>query len=284
MRNESNFGIIPIVFLLRGYIGGYPMYRLCGERWMGSLDMKVIICDDSVRDLRIMEELLLQYQVLQTDRDFQVEKFSDPSELYREITEGRLADLYILDMLMPKRTGIDLGNQIRRCGGESIIIYVTSSDDYALDAYGVHAVRYLLKPIDREKLFEALDHGISLVEKNAEAESVYLVKTKDGLVRVPYSKIEYIENANRKLEVHLLGGEYLKSIFIRKSFEDEIQDVAENGNFLQVHKSFVVNLDHVKQLGSGVMIMESGRQIPVSKAKAANVKREYLLFVSGKYK
>lgn len=246
--------------------------------------MKVIICDDNVRDLRTIEGLLIQYKLQHSDRAFELEKFSDPSRLYQEITEGRAADLYILDMLMPKRTGIDLGRHIRNCGHKSIIIYLTSSDDYALDAYGVHAIRYLLKPIKEEKFFEALDYGLSLFEKKADTGAVYLVKTKEGLAKTPYSKIEYIENANRKLEVHLVGGSILKSIFIRRSFEKEIEELAAERNFLQVHKSFVVNLDHVKQLGMGVIIMESGRQLPVSKAKAAMVKREYLLFVSGKYR
>lgn len=246
--------------------------------------MKVIICDDNVMDLQIIEELLLRYKSLHTDRVFELEKYTDPSRLYQKIAEGKKADLYILDMLMPKWTGIELGTLIRKCGGESIIIYLTSSDDFALDAYGVHAIRYLLKPIEAEKLFEALDYGMFLLEERNETEAVYLVKTAEGLAKTPYSQIEYIENANRKLEVHLVGGSILKSIFIRRSFEKEIEELAAERNFLQVHKSFLVNLDHVRQLGAGVMIMESGRQIPVSKAKAAAVKREYLLFVSGKYR
>lgn len=246
--------------------------------------MKVIICDDNVMDLQIIEELLLQYKSMHTDRAFELEKYTDPSRLYQEIAEGKKADLYILDMLMPKWTGIELGTLIRKCGGESIIVYLTSSDDFALDAYGVHAIRYLLKPIEAEKLFEALDYGTFLLEERTEAEAVYLVKTAEGLAKTPYSQIEYIENANRKLEVHLVGGSILKSIFIRRSFEKEIEELALERNFLQVHKSFLVNLDHVRQLGAGVMVMESGRQIPVSKAKAAAVKREYLLFVSGKYR
>lgn len=248
------------------------------------LNMKVIICDDSVIDLRKIEEALLHYKSLHTDREFEVETFSDPSELDREITKGKLADIYILDMVMPKRTGIDLGNHIRKCGGESVIIYLTSSDDYALDAYGVYAIRYLLKPIEEKKFFEALDYGFSLFQEKEETEAVFLVKTKDGLAKAPYSKIEYIENANRRLEVHLVDGGILKSIFIRKSFEEETRKAVETGKFLQVHKSFLANPNHVKRLGPGVMVMESGKEIPVSKAKAANVRREYLLFVSEKYR
>ena len=246
--------------------------------------MTIAICDDNINDVLKIEELLLKYKTRYSDRNFKLEEFSDPSGLYHKILEGEFADISILDMLMPGRTGIDLGSQIRKSGCESGIIYITSSDDYALDAYGVHAVRYLLKPIDEEKLFEALDYSLSYYDLRRKRNPVCLFKTKDGLVQMSYSQIEYIESANRKLEVHLVSGEILKSLFIRKSFEEEIQEIAEKNNFQQVHKSFLVNFDYVKQLSVNSMIMESGRQIPVSKAKAARVKREYLLYVSGKYK
>lgn len=243
--------------------------------------MKITICDDSIEDLLKIEKLLLYYKDLYPGRDFELEKFSDPSELYQRISGGKISDVYILDMLMPRQTGIDLGNRLRSAGCENVIIYVTSSDDFALDAYGVRAARYLLKPINEDKFFDALDYAWSYAMMKKEP--VYVLKTKDGLVQTPYSRIEYIENICRKLEVHLVGGEMLRSLFIRRSFEEEIQEIAGRKNFLQVHKSFLVNLDYVKQLTADGMMMESGRTLPVSKSRAAEVKREYLLFVSRKY-
>lgn len=105
--------------------------------------MKITICDDSIKDLLTIEKLLSKYKTLYPDKDFEIEKFSDPSRLSHKILEGKLTDIYILDMLMPVQTGIDLGRQIRMTSAENVIIYITASDDHALDAYGVHAVRYL---------------------------------------------------------------------------------------------------------------------------------------------
>lgn len=241
--------------------------------------MKITICDDSIKDLLHTEKLLLKYKSLHPDKEFELEKFSDPSRLYQKISTGKLTDIYILDMLMPRRTGIDIGNLIRTSGCESVIIYITSSEDYALDAYSVHAVRYLLKPIDENRLFEALDYSFSYAKLRVD--SLCLIKTKEGLLQRPYSKIEYVENAGRKLEVHMTDGEIIKSLFIRKSFEEETQEISAQRSFLQIHKSFLVNLDYVKQLTPDSIIMESGKRLPVSRAKAATVKREYLLFVSG---
>lgn len=244
--------------------------------------MKITICDDSIKDLLKIDKLLSKYKSMHPDRDFTLEKFSDPSRLFQKISDGNLAEIYILDMLMPGRTGLDIGRQIRISGGESVIIYITSSDDHALDAYGVHAVRYLLKPIDESKFYEALDYALSCI--NVKTETMYQIRTKGGLMQRPCSKIEYIENAGRRLEVHLTNGEMLQSLFIRKSFEEEIREIAAKRNFQQIHKSFLINLDYVRQLTPDSAIMESGTRLPVSKARSANVKREYLVYISEKYR
>lgn len=243
--------------------------------------MKIVLCDDNLQDLLKIEELVLKYKILCPGRDIELEKYSDPSELYENISKGNFADIYILDMLMQELTGIDLGNQIRKMKSDGIIIYITSSDDYALDAYGVHALRYILKPVSQEQLFEALDY--SLTYRREKQDSVFMIKMQGRLAQVHYSEIEYIENANRRLEVHMTNGEILRGLVIRKSFEEETQEITSSNNFQQVHKSFLVNLDYVKQLTQNSILMKSGRKVPVSKARAAKVKREYLLYVSGKY-
>lgn len=244
--------------------------------------MKIAICDDSIEDLIKIEKLLQQYEKASQNLNFQIEKFSNPSRLCDRIQQKNLADIYLLDIVMAEKDGIDIGRQLRKTGNEPIIIYITSSDDFALDAYHVHAARYLLKPLKEADFFEALDYSVAHLE--VPKGPVYLIKTKDGLVSVPFSKIEYIENASRTLDVHLTDGETVKSIFIRKSFDEEIKQLLNSKSFLHVHKSFIVNLKYIKKLTSDSIIMESGKCIPVSKTRTAGVKKEYLLFISEQYR
>ncbi len=244
--------------------------------------MKIVICDDCVKDLQRLERLLEKYRDTAAGIHFQVEEFVDACTLYDRILQGELADIYILDMIMSEKTGIEIGSLIRKMGGGGVIIYVTTSADFALEAYEVHASRYLLKPVSEEHFFEAMD--FALYYQNAEKNPLYPIKTKDGTVSVPYSKIEYIENYSRMLNVFLEDGENIRSIFIRKSFDEEIKEIAGDRSFLRIHKSFLINMNHVKKLVQGNIIMESGRRIPVSKTRAAEVKREYLQFVSECYR
>ena len=119
---------------------------------------------------------------------------------------------------------------------------------------------------------------------DARKDYVYLVKTKDGLEAIPYPEIEYIENSARRLEIHLVNGKKTTSIYLRKSFEAETKELANARNFIYVHKSFLINLDYVRKLKQGCVLMESGTSIPVSRKGSFDVKKEYLLFISEQYR
>ncbi len=246
------------------------------------LQMKIVICDDNIQDLTNLDHLITKYKTLYPNLELEVEKFSDAGKLTRRIKEHDLADIYILDMILQASTGIEIGRQIRLSGSENVIIYISSFDDYAMDAYGVHAARYLLKPVSEEKFFEAMDYAIS--HTGVRADALYLVKTEDGLMPVPYSDIEYIENSARRLSVCLRNGKKIRSVFIRKSFDEEIHEIAARTDFLQVHKSFLINLNYVKKLTQNNIMMESGKVISVSKTRASDVKKTYLLYVSDHYR
>lgn len=245
--------------------------------------MKVVVCDDSMEDLKKIKGLLTKYSETNKNVRLETQYFANSAELYHKIQADAPSDIYILDMIMSERTGIDIGTLIRSTDERSVIIYITSSDDFAFAAYGVHAVRYLLKPVREELFIEALDYAISSISKETK-DAVYTVKTKEGLVSIPCSRIEYIENYSRTLNICLTDGTRIQSIFIRKSFDEETRQFLENSSFVQVHKSFLVNLYHVDKLAPGNIIMESGARIPVSKTRTADVKREYLKFVSKQYR
>ncbi len=243
--------------------------------------MKIAICDDNKEDLLKIENLLLAWQERNAFPELTVEKYTDALLLYQEIQEKEPADIYILDLLMDGKTGIDLGLAMRRSGSESEIIYITSSDDFALDAYGVHAIRYLLKPVREEDFCEALDQAISCIRSREEA--FFLIKTRDGLESAAYSQIESVESSARTMVVHLADGRHIRSIFIRKSFDDEVRGLVSERCFVQVHKSFVINLKYVRKLAQSAVVMESGREVPVSKSRMANVKKEYLSYALERY-
>lgn len=244
--------------------------------------MQFVICDDDEESLGELESLLLKYSVRFPGLSFEIEKFTDAALLLHKIQNKKPADIYILDIVMSDISGIDLGREIRKKSEKSIIIYITASDQFALDAYDIFAVRYLLKPVEENRFFEALDYSLSQVQNNKE--SFFSIKTKDGLESIPYREVEYIENSARRLEIHLTDGRKITSIYIRRSFEEEIKELLNDGNFLRVHKSFLVNLSCVRKLDQNNALMNCGIRIPISRKSASQVKKNYLLFISDQYK
>ncbi len=243
--------------------------------------MKLVICDDNLEDLAKLKRLLQIYRRRCPDIRIETELFSDAAPLLQQIRREEPADIYILDILLSDLTGIDLGTEIRKKNGKSVIIYVTSSDSFALDAYNIFAARYLLKPVDENRFFETMDYA--LFNSGTKTQLVYLVKTKNGLESIPYPEIEYIENCSRKLEIHLVNKDKITSIYMRQSFEEETKELLTAKNFIYVHKSFLINLNCVRKLSQSHLVMNSGASIPVSRKRIPDVKKEYLLFVSGQY-
>lgn len=240
--------------------------------------MKLVICDDNLKDLNELEGLLIKYGNHRSDICLELEKFSDVSTLLQKLQHNETADIYILDIIMSQITGIDLGYEIRKNNALSIIIYISTSDAFAMDAYNIHALRYLLKPIKENNLFEALDYTLSHID--ARNDSVYVVKTNAGLESILYSQIEYIENFSRKLKIHLTNREIVTSIYIRESFEKEIEELINSKKFVYVHKSFLINMNYVRTVLQHTVVMDSGISIPISKKKYSEVKKEYLLYIS----
>lgn len=245
------------------------------------INVKITVCDDSMEDLANMERLLIRYQKKYPQEKFKTEKYSDAMKLYNKV-EKELSDIYILDMVMPLKSGIDLGKRIREKRKEIPIIYTTSSDEFALEAYGVQAARYLVKPFSEEIFFEAVDYAVSniLMKK----EGIFIVKTKEGIVSIPYSRILYIENTARVMSIHLKDQSILESVFLRNSFENECKELLFDSHFIQVHKSFVVHMEYVEKLEQDQIVMNDGSIVPVSRKKNSEVKRKYLLYVTDRYR
>ena len=91
--------------------------------------------------------------------------------------------------------------------------------------------------------------------------------------------IEYVENISRTLHIFTTEGEEIVSRFLRQSFENEIKSLLDSPDFLQIHKSFVVNLRYVKIYGPYAVVMQSGKELPISKSRQVEVKRRYMGYV-----
>lgn len=234
--------------------------------------LRFALCDDDEKQRTAVGRLLLDYAAARPGLSVKVSTFSSGLELLAaEEVDG--FDLYVLDVVMPGLSGIQLGEHLREMGSSGIIIYLTISPEYAIDSYSVRAFQYLVKPVKPEKLFRVLDDAVAILEK--ERNACITVKSREGLRRVRLDEILYAELADRTVHYHLTSGERLDSTTIRGPFQEEIAPLLADPGFFLCGASFAVNLFYVTAVEKGCLLLDGGRRVPLSRSLAAQARQRW---------
>ncbi len=126
--------------------------------------LKVALCDDEATQRVSAGKLLQEYATLHPQLAVKLSVFSSGRELLDAAEENGGFDLYLLDVVMPDLTGIELGVKLRKLGLNGLIIYLTISPEFAVDSYEARAFYYLMKPAEQAQLYPVLDSAVKTLE------------------------------------------------------------------------------------------------------------------------
>lgn len=181
-------------------------------------------------------------------------------------------DILFLDIQMPEVDGFDV---LERIGLNAVpaIVFVTAYDQYALRAFEVHALDYLVKPFDDRRFFAALLRAKDLARKPRILPSRFVVRSREKIVFIKASEIDWIEAADYYVSIHAGGRSHL----LRKTMA-EIESELDPERFVRVHRSAIVNLDRVKEMhplfrGDSVLVLQDGTQLRLSRARREEFER-----------
>lgn len=240
--------------------------------------LRIAVCDDIQTELDEITQIIRDYGIQHPDQELTVQPFSSPYTLLGGVEHGQFHDIYILDIVMPNISGIELGQYIRSRNSACAIIFCTITPEYALESYCVQAQNYLVKPIRRDALVQSLEQALQrLNHDRAKGVSIH---TPDGQSFIPFYQIVYLELSNRRILFHQTSGAVIQSLLLRGSFEAALAELLTEPRFLQPHKSFVVNMEHISQQQSGALVMDTGARIPISTRRRSWVIQRYLGFLS----
>ena len=241
--------------------------------------MKFTICDDTPSDLLAMENTINQYAKL-NNISIDIEKHSNPDSLLKRVMfSPDDYRVFFLDIVM-QSSGIDLAAKIRKYREDAIIVFATSSKEFAIDAFGVRAYDYILKPLDKQQLFKCIDRLFK--EYNTAPTMICKIKTNDyNITTINIKDITYIESMNRRIIFHLRNGKEITSTTLHSKFLESIPFDYEKCNFMNCHASYIVNFNYVKSINDKSFIMKNDDAIPISKSLLTNVKRAYIKYLAG---
>ena len=240
------------------------------KRW------RALIVDDEELARHIIRELLQPHTEIEIAAEC-----ANGFEAVKAFAEHK-PELIFLDVQMPKLTGFDV---LELIGEDASVIFVTAYDQYAMRAFEVHAVDYLLKPIGKQRFEEALERAKArLGEKMPSAQKLgdsarppqqFLerIVVKDGtrVTLIPIAKLEYVEAQDDYVALATQGKKHLKQQTIAS-----LEACLDPNCFVRIHRSYIVNLERVVRIepygkDSRLAILGDGARLPVSRAGYARI-------------
>lgn len=231
--------------------------------------INIAICDDSERDINLIKNELNKY-ALKKHLKINISAFSKPESLLYEVEDGKIADIFILDVSMPGKNGFELADDIRKHTTTSVIMFLTSHEDQAVNGYKSKALRYIIKLNLKRDIEEAMDNAISEITKSDD--NVITLHRYSDYWRISYDDIISVSRISRQLVITTnSNGELTDNRGITKFYK-----ILNDSRFLFIDRSCFVNIDYISQIIGYNLKLKNGTMLPISRRSLQNVKQTLL--------
>lgn len=235
-----------------------------------------------VEDESLARDLVRNY--LSTQKNIElVGEFADGFSGLKAINELK-PDIVFLDVQMPKLTGLEL---LELVDGNPHIIFTTAYDEYAINAFDLNAVDYLLKPFSKERFDNAIDKVFEKIENSKIPNSVtqlnthlsegkkldkIVVKSNGNIHVIPLNEVFFIESEDDYVMIHSAKGKHLKHQTM-KFYEEQLN----SSSFIRIHRSYIVNLSEINKIEkygkeTYQVILKNGTGLKVSRSRYQELK------------
>lgn len=226
---------------------------------------RVLIVDDNENMCCELSGLLTEV----AGENVQIDTRTSGSDALLDVeVEEICPDIVFMDIELGRQNGIEVAEQMLKSAPTIQLVFVSGYDDYYLDVYKVGHVHFIRKPFERAKVKEVWD--ILMQRQQTEHDNVFTFKTGGQYRKVHCRDIMYFEMEARKVRIFTEDDE--------DSFYGTMGEILESvgDNFVQCHKSYVINLETVEEFFSDHVILKDGRQVPVSRTYRKTVKEKFM--------
>jgi DNA-binding LytR/AlgR family response regulator len=228
---------------------------------------RVALCEDekvfSEAQKKICREILDKLNI-----EYQITAFDSSADFLASFAGGQKRyDLILLDIVMDEPNGVELARLIREYDKEAVIIFITSSSEYALQGYDVNALHYLMKPVDAD----LLERLITSAYNDKFQCHYFIYKSGAQNLRIPIRDIIALETTGRKVTITLTD----KTLTYSGKLT-ELLDELPSDRFVRCHQAFAVNIANIRELTRTDAVAVNEIAIPVSRAFMKDVQKAFL--------
>lgn len=228
--------------------------------------LKIAVVDDIEKDrLQIAEktrDILDQAKITHS-----IDCYADGKSLLDDLHSGKKYNLLLLDVLMDEMDGMALAAELRKQGNQTMIVFISISQEMARRGYQVEASRYLVKPLEWEELKEALTY---CYEKWQEKKEI-LLPTDKGYYRTSFPNIQFVEAFDRGTRFVLTDDTVETRLKI-----SEAEAMLPNSTFIVCHRAYIVNLAHTQHISRQEFVMKNGAAVPISRLRYNEIYRKFI--------
>ena len=189
--------------------------------------------------------------------------------LYQDLVKDQFIDLLFLDIELVSTDGIQIGRLIRKeLENQDIsIAYISSKSSYALELFKIHPIDFLIKPIRAQDISDTIDEALRLYSRN---NTVFEYRADGYNCKIPYKNIIYFCSENKKINMVTTDATI--------QFTGKIKDLAGimPGNFIQIHQSYIINMNHMNECSYELVKMNGGTELNISQPYRKHVRKQIM--------
>ena len=232
--------------------------------------IRIALCDDEKKILDEVSGYIRNYAEKKNNTDMEVLCFDSARSLLSALENGKNFDIFVLDVYIGDEMGTALAKNIRKIGIESPIIFATTSVEHAPQSYETGTLRYLIKPINPIKFYEAMDVALLSAEKLGQR--LIKLKTENGVESINTNHILYSEAHAHYQYVMLEDGGQLK---VRMTVAELYATLIKHDGFIRVGSAYIINLRNVKNVSTAEVHMYNNITIPIPRGKHTEIKKAF---------
>lgn len=231
--------------------------------------LHIAVCDDESIDRE--ETIRMTREVLRSENiACRISAYEESGSLLAAIQDGARFHILLLDVMMEGLNGMDLAANLRRLGNRTAIVFISSNHDMALRGYEVSALRYLAKPVDPERLREALLFCCETLF----VQKTILLPTAGGQSRIHPSDIIYAESWDRGVRLVLKDGQLDAGVKM-----SDLAAMLPERQFVLCHRTVLVNLAFVQSIRYCELELKTGKVLPISKYRQSEMRQKFMRYL-----
>ena len=243
--------------------------------------LRVVICDDDALQLEKIHTACKEYFALHPEYSVEIVTFGNPLECLEKLEKTGGCDIALLDICMPGISGISVAKEIMTRDSHTQVLFISTSDEYAVQAFTVGALHYLTKPFTQQDFHIGMDR---VVKKFQIIPKYFYINGEGGaLHKVDARELMYIESIRNDRCLHIADGRIINT---RRSLQEILGELETlcPGQFISPYRGFVVNFSAVSAVTAEGIVLKNKEKIPIKPGSFRALRSRYFAYAFGEEK